>query len=313
MEFARLTQLFHYPFPTLYSPFIDEIQEHTERVWIDGELQGVVSPEITEEYKRVKTGRMASFWYPTATWERLLPLARLYLWSLYNDEMGEQTSRTGVQQIREGSVAVLRGQKTGAESGVVLGDQLEKIRNELLQFLPERCLQRLATHMDRYYAGQELEAVSREEERFFKADECLDIREQSLMSMPFFDIIEVDSRVVLPEHVHDDPIIQRLKVLQTRLMICMNDVQSLEKDERNGQHYYNLTKCMEHEYGISRAEAIQRVITLHDEYAAEYLHLMHHGLPDLEEWNYEVTRWVHRLSLFASGWLGAASQTTRYD
>ena len=42
---------------------------------------------VAEEFKKTGTGYMTSYFFPMATWERLVPLARMMLFSLYQDDI----------------------------------------------------------------------------------------------------------------------------------------------------------------------------------------------------------------------------------
>lgn len=71
-----------YPFPTLVNPNAARFQEHANREWIDGEWQGFVPAAMAEKFKKTRPGYMTSYFFPVATWERLVPLARMMLFSL---------------------------------------------------------------------------------------------------------------------------------------------------------------------------------------------------------------------------------------
>jgi Terpene synthase family 2, C-terminal metal binding len=308
---TELLSRFRYPFPSLVSPFVEAMQQHTDTEWIDGELRDFVPGSVAEMYKRTRTAYMTAYWYPTATWDRMFPLCRLYLWSLYNDDICEQASADDLQRIRAASIAILRGQDRAATAGILLGDQLEKLRNELLQFIPEESVERFAAGLDRYFAGVQLEITYRDAHRFPTLADYLACREHSVMGHPFIDVIEVDSQVTLPACVHEHPAVQRLKSLAVRIIAWFNDFQSLAKDDVTQQDYYNLIKVVEHEFGMSRDEAFERAMSIHNSELDEFVRLQA-TLPDFGEWHDATADYIHRMSFMISGWRTIDSITERY-
>lgn len=96
----------------------------------------------------VRTGYMTSYFYPSATWERLIPLARMMLFSLYQDDIYERAHPDYVRHLREHTVAVARGEITATDTDVMLAPQIERLRGELLQFLPNERIVRWATGLE---------------------------------------------------------------------------------------------------------------------------------------------------------------------
>jgi len=78
----------------LKNPSADALQEITDHQWIDGEYLWIYehNPELRKKYKKTKTAHIASHWFPTATFDRLKPICRLMLWTLYNDDLYEEGS-----------------------------------------------------------------------------------------------------------------------------------------------------------------------------------------------------------------------------
>ncbi|MEU5129831.1 terpene synthase family protein [Streptomyces mobaraensis] len=110
-----------HPFPTLVNPHAADMQEHTDRVWIDGECAGLVPPDIAERSKKTRAAYVASYFYPVATWERLEPLARMMLFSLHQDDIHERVTPRVVRAVRVRTVAVARGKAAAHQAEEIHG------------------------------------------------------------------------------------------------------------------------------------------------------------------------------------------------
>jgi hypothetical protein len=71
MDPQTFTRL-RYPFSTLDNPHAAAIQDNTNHEWIHDEWNGFVPSEVAEKFK-TRTGYMPSYFFPMATWERLIP------------------------------------------------------------------------------------------------------------------------------------------------------------------------------------------------------------------------------------------------
>src|SRR5882762_1420923 len=109
---THILSKFHYPFPMLKNPSADALQEITDHQWIDGEYLWIYehNPELRKKYKKTKTAHIASHWFPTATFDRLKPICRLMLWTLYNDDLYEESTPEEIGYVHTRSVAVLIGE-----------------------------------------------------------------------------------------------------------------------------------------------------------------------------------------------------------
>ncbi|MBP2616634.1 hypothetical protein [Chryseobacterium jejuense] len=81
-----LRQQFRHPFPKLKNPNAEQLQQITENQWIDGEYLWLYeqNPDLRKKYKKIKTAHIAAQWFPTAPLEKVKPICRLMLWTLYS-------------------------------------------------------------------------------------------------------------------------------------------------------------------------------------------------------------------------------------
>ncbi|MER5784289.1 terpene synthase family protein [Streptomyces mobaraensis] len=301
-----------YPFPTLVNPHAADMQEYTDRVWIDGECAGFVPPDIAERFKKTRTAYMASYFYPMATWERLKPLARMMLFSLYQDDIYERATPRVVRAVRERTVAVARGKATAHQADVMLGAQVETLRGELLRFVPASSVDRWADDVDLYFEGLEAEVAHLEAGTFPSVEEFLWIRERALMLHAFFALKEVETGVVLPGEIHGHPTVRRLKSLAVRLPGWFNEFQSYDKDQRTGMGNLNLINVVRRERSCSLADAREWVFRLHENDLDEFVRLQR-NLPDFREWHDAVENHIHHFGFVVSGWRGVDAKISRYD
>jgi hypothetical protein len=305
---------FHYPFPTLKNPFASALQDITDNQWIDGEYLPLYkdNPDTRHKYKKTKTAHIASQWFPTASAERLKPICRLMLWTLYNDDLYEESTPEKIGYVHQRSVAVLNGKIDAAEAAIPLGHMLASLRLELLQFIPPASVTRFVGMISRYFAGMKVESIYKMNKTFPTIAECIALREDSICLYPFLQLTEVETGIILPPEIHHHPVIQRLQALACRLVTYFNEVQSVMKDEATDSIYYNIVKVIQHEYNISLEEACLEDLRLHNEDLKEFV-TRQYSLPDFGIWQDAVVNWVHYMSMVLSGWKNISSKLERYN
>lgn len=309
-----LNSQFRYPFPTLKNPHADQLQEITENQWIDGEYLWLYeqNPDLRKKYKKTKTAHIAAQWFPTASMERFRPICRLMLWTLYNDDLYEESEPEDIEFVHARSIAVLNGEITAAESGIPLGGMLASLREELLQFIPQESISRFTQMISRYFKGLETELKYKKNKMFPSVAECIALRENSICLYPFLQLTEVETGIILPPEIHEHPVICRLQTLACHLVTFFNEVQSVMKDEATDSIYYNIVKVIQYEKNISLKEACLEDLRLHNEDLKEFVKLQS-SLPDFGIWQDAVVNWVHYMSMVLSGWKNISTKLGRYN
>ncbi|WPO89277.1 terpene synthase family protein [Chryseobacterium sp. HR92] len=309
-----LQSKFRYPFPTLKNPHADLLQEITENQWIDGEYFSLYenNPQIRKKYKKTKTAHIAAQWFPTATVERFKPICRLMLWTLYNDDLYEESEPQEIKLVRDQSIAILNGELNAKEATIPLAAMLNSLRQELLEFIPEESIHRFSKMINRYFIGLETELEYKKNKTFPSITECIALREDSICLYPFLQLTEVETGVVLPLEIHEHPVIQRLQALACHLVTFFNEVQSVMKDEATGSIYYNIVKVIQNERQLSLEEACLEDLRLHNEDLKEFVALQA-SLPDFGIWQEAVVNWVHYMSMVLSGWKNISTKLARYN
>ncbi|HEY8959312.1 terpene synthase family protein [Chitinophaga sp.] len=305
---------FHYPFPMLKNPFACTMQEITEQHWIDGEYLALYNndPLTRKKYKMTKTAHIASQWFPTASAERLKPVCRLMLWTLYNDDRCEECNFQELYHVRDQSLGILKGTATRDEVEIPLAGLLFDLREELTQFLPEESMNRFIDGLQKYFDGLRQELYYKARKEFPSVEECLAIREDSLCLYPFLELLDLETEIFLPDFIHQHTTIKRLKALAVRMMACFNEVQSVLKDEATGAIYYNVVKAIQHQRNISLEEACMEALHIHNEYLREFQYLQDF-LPSFGNWQDAVINRVHYISMTLNGWKSVSSTLDRYN
>lgn len=311
MDAATRARL-RYPFPILVNPHAAAVQEHTAARWIDGECAGFVPAEVAEQFKKTRTGYMTSYFFPMATWDRLLPLARMMLFSLYQDDIYERAQPDEIRKVGARTLAVARGELRADEAGVMLGRQIETLRGELLRFIPPESVARWAADLEMYFEGLTAEAAYLKSGEHPSLEEYLQIREKALMLHPFMALKEVETQVVLPSELHEHPVLRRLKSLAVQIVGCFNEFQSYEKDMRTGMGNLNLIRVLMNERDLSLPDAWDQALDMHAEELEEFLDLQR-ALPDFGEWQDAVENHIHHIAFIISGWRGVDSVIQRYS
>jgi len=309
-----LYKQFKYPFPTLKNPHAEQLQEITENQWIDGEYLWLYeqNPDLRKKYKKTKTAHIAAQWFPTAPPERFKPICRLMLWTLYNDDLYEESEVEDIGHVHAQSVAILNGEITAADSGIPLGAMLATLRQELLQFIPQESISRFTRMISRYFTGLETELKYKKNKTYPSVEECIILRENSICLYPFLQLTEVETGIILPPEIHEHPVICRLQTLACHLVTFFNEVQSVIKDEATDSIYYNIVKVIQHEKQMSLKEACLEDLRLHNKDLKEFIDLQA-SLPDFGIWQDAVVNWVHYMSMVLSGWKNISTKLDRYN
>ncbi|WP_157798776.1 terpene synthase family protein [Chryseobacterium geocarposphaerae] len=233
------------------------------------------------------------------------------LWTLYNDDLYEESEPENIQYIRDQSLAILHGEITAEDSGIPLGKMLASLRQELLLFIPEVSLSRFTEMIEKYFNGLERELKLKRDKIYPSVTECIALREDSICLYPFLQLVEVETGIILPQEIHDHPVIRRLQALACHLVTFFNEVQSVAKDEATDSVYYNIVKVIQNEHKITLEEACMENLRLHNQDLKEFVELQA-SLPDFGIWHEAVVNWVHYMSMVLSGWKSISTKLARY-
>ncbi|UMQ41809.1 terpene synthase family protein [Chryseobacterium sp. Y16C] len=111
---------------------------------------------------------------------------------------------------------ILNGKINTEEVTIPLGTMLFSLRQELLQFIPEESISRFTQMINRYFIGLAKGVNNKKNKKFPTITKCIALREDSICLYPFLQLTEVETDVILPQEIHDHPVIRRLQALACR-------------------------------------------------------------------------------------------------
>ncbi|SEG99756.1 germacradienol/geosmin synthase [Nonomuraea solani] len=100
----------------------------------------------------------------------------------------------------------------------------------------------------------------------------IDLRRRSVGIHHSIDAAERSCRTEVPVQIQAHPLMQNMRAAAADVIAYMNDLQSLEREERRGDSHNLVTVLMRHR-GCSRAAAIDEAVRMTADRLAAYLHL----------------------------------------
>lgn len=291
-----------YPWSYFIGPFAESFYDE-ERQWIDTDYTFMSGP-TRERYKRHGLVQAASYMFPAAkTMEQLRPIARFMVWLTLYDDYYEVCPVDELEHIRDHIMDVMLG-KAPEEGDIGLIRQVAKSREEFKPFVSDYWFERWAQNFYRYTTyGIMEETPYKLSKQYPTLDNLLLIREYSISMYPYGDPVEPSIGYIVPRHVSEHPVIERLKMLMCRIMAIQNDFASLEKELLVDTELLNIVFVLQHQYKISLEEACAEAMNIHDVYVEEFDRL-YRNLSDYDFYNEEVERFVYHMILMITG-LGA--------
>ena len=139
----------------------------------------------------------------------------------------------------------------------------------------------------------------------------LHMREISVGLYAEFSLSGLADGLELPAKILAHPQIQRMMSLSSRVVGCANDLFTYEKELQQGE-LHNLVQVLMTRQRLSKAEAVERAIQLHDEAVREFF-MIEQRLPSFGEHDDAAKRYVSMLQAWMSGHLAWAKETGRYQ
>ncbi len=140
------------------------------------------------------------------------------LWTLYNDDLYEESKPDDIDDVHTQSIDILNGQISVSQSTIPLASILVSLRQELLQFIPQESMYRFTQMISRYFTGLKKELEYKKNKFFPTVAECIALREDSICLYPFLQLTEVETGIILPTEIHEHPVVRRLQALACHLV-----------------------------------------------------------------------------------------------
>jgi hypothetical protein len=249
------------PVPPRLSPHADRVQE-----WLTHRLPEVGLPLDDAALHRLSRGAFARYagrLYPDASEADLRVLTTLFTWFFLVDDACDGPDRLSPAQIRAlraGTLTLLHDGPRPRHAGLTgpLRRLLVQAWREPRRRMPARWRSRFAEAVARHLDGTWREAVNKEAGRRPGVTEYVELRRLTSAAEVSYPLGEFVSGRPLPDAVYQHPLLRRIARTGNDLLSWYNDLASLERDRAtSGGH--NLVLAVEADWGVSPAEAVERV------------------------------------------------------
>lgn len=280
----------YYPWPNLVNPHIEQMGRDMD-AWIDNDYTFLTEKQRIR-YKKMRLHACTACMWPHLTYEQTIPCNRFMLQYVVLDDQVEDASSEEIGHLRTRCTAILRGDQPGPEENA-LYRHLALIRDEFRAFMPEMWVQRFANYFyisTRY--GIEPERPYKVANRPPSLMLYKVLREYSVLMHPYMIFGDIESGLILPDHVIEHPVVQRMITLFVRVVAWQNDIHSLPKELAKGTEVFNLILVLQQEYKLSLEDASAEALRIHNEDLAELLAL-HKEYREFGEYQEHVDQFLY--------------------
>ena len=279
---------FHLPFPARCNPHQEAAARH-DVAWL--QRVGLLPPgPETDRYEAIAVGRLAAVFHPEVDEaETALGADLLGFFRAFDDHFD---GPLGLDPVAAAAVCreftgILDGRTP--EHPTPLTNAFTDYWHRLADGGSERWRETARHDWTTYFMGHPEEARARQQGTVLDLEQGIRLHRAVIGVRPVASLTERVSGYELPAEVFDDPRVERMIVISEDVVVLVNDVQSVEKDESTGSVQLNCLSIVERTNGCSRQEAIAEVQGLVRELVEEFLRLRE-----------EIPRLVEELSLTPS-------------
>ncbi|WP_148044353.1 terpene synthase family protein [Sinomicrobium pectinilyticum] len=280
----------YYPWPNLVNPHIEQMGKDMD-TWIDNDYTFLT--EIQKiRYKKMRLHACTACMWPHLTYDQVIPCNRFMLQYVVLDDQIEHSSPQEIEHLRMRCTAILRGEQPTPQENA-LYRHMALLRDEFKAFMPGIWMERF---IDYFYItiryGIELEHPYKVANRppslaLFKV-----LREYNVLMLPYLTFGEIESGLILPEHIIEHPVVKRMITLLVRIIAWQNDIHSLPKELAKGTEIFNLVLVLQQEYQLSLEDASAEALRIHNEDLAELLAL-HKEYREFGEYQAHVDQFLY--------------------
>ncbi|GGK79085.1 terpene synthase family protein [Mangrovihabitans endophyticus] len=276
------------PFPYQVNPFLEQARERLVAWTARTGLLGTA--RARERFDRADFGWFAAMVYPTADEDAIDLMVQWFAWLfLVDDQLDDGSFGRSPERMAE-SVGQMRAILSGAEPG----GPLPPVAGALADLWTRTCLHASPAWQARYLAHLEQclitatmwEAENRVQGRVPDEQTYIAKRRHTGAIYVCMDLIEIASRVEIPEECYGRPDLVRALDASSDVVVWVNDVYSLAKERSLGE-VHNLVYVIEHHRGISEREALEVIRAMTEERTNDFLDAERRLLcdhPDDHQW-----------------------------
>ena len=142
----------------------------------------------------------------------------------------------------------------------------------------------------------------------------LKLREYDSGMYPCLDFVEIANGIFLPDTVVSHPIIQEMRKLCARILGCVNDIFSYEKEVKRNNDPNNLVHVLMQERSLSLGEGVDAAVTLINADIAKFLKL-EKAVPKFgnEQLQSQVIQYIEGMKYWMRGNVDWSLATGRYS
>ncbi|PWW17713.1 terpene synthase family protein [Chryseobacterium sp. AG844] len=299
----------YYPWPDLISPHAEQMGKDMEG-WIDNDYTFLTEKQ-REKYKKMRLHMCTARMWPDLTYEQSIPCNRFMLQYVTLDDQVEHSSPKEMEQMRNRCTAILRGEQPKPEENA-LYQHIALIRDEFRALMPAIWVERFIHYFYQSFRyGIELEYPYKKAERPPSLHLFKTIREYSVLMRPYLLFGEIESGLVLPEHIFEHIVFQKMISHMTLTVAWQNDIHSLPKEMAKGTEVFNLVFVLQQQYNLSLAEACSETFRIHNEEMAGFMTL-HSEYREFGEYQEHVDQFVYYAGVGLQGVNTFYLETERY-
>lgn len=268
---------FQCPFPERLSPDLDGARERS-LAW--ARHHGLVaSPDAEASFHAWDIAGLMARWVPLAAGPELDLAVEVVLWSAifddqFDGDLGVQTGR--VEQLCADFIAITRCDPLlpvpDALPTSPLARAFDDVRARLCAGATPYWVARLNEHFRWFIGAYVDEAANRAARHVPDREKFMELRRRSGYVDLMVDLIERCYGFELSQRTYELPPIARMVEITADFVDTVNDVHSVEKEERWGD-VNNLVIVIERERGCSRAESIAEIVALVDSWCRRFVDL----------------------------------------
>ncbi|MBL3547565.1 terpene synthase family protein [Chryseobacterium sp. KMC2] len=299
----------HYPWPDLINPHAEQMGKDMDE-WIDNDYTFLTEKQ-RETYKKMRLHMCTARMWPDLTYEQTIPCNRFMLQYVALDDQVENSSLEEIQQLRIRCVDILKGDQPRADENA-LYQHMALIRDEFRALMPDLWVERFIYYFYQSFRyGIELEYPYKIAQRPPSLTLFKTIREYSVLMRPYLILGEIESGLVLPEHIFEHIVVQKMISHMTLVVAWQNDIHSLPKEMAKGTEVFNLVFVLQQEYNLSLKDACDQAFRIHNEELAKLLAL-HAEYREFGEYQEHVDQFVYYAGVGLQGVNSFYLETERY-
>lgn len=299
----------HYPWPDLINPHAEQMGKDMDG-WIDNDYTFLTEKQ-RETYKKMRLHMCTARMWPDLTYEQTIPCNRFMLQYVALDDQVENSSLEEIQQLRIRCVDILKGDQPRADENA-LYQHMALIRDEFRALMSDLWVERFIYYFYQSFRyGIELEYPYKIAQRPPSLTLFKTIREYSVLMRPYLILGEIESGLVLPEHIFEHIVVQKMISHMTLVVAWQNDIHSLPKEMAKGTEVFNLVFVLQQEYNLSLKDACDQAFRIHNEELAKLLAL-HAEYREFGEYQEHVDQFVYYAGVGLQGVNSFYLETERY-